>query len=70
MKLSARNQLPGTVREITEGSVMAEVVLDVDGGHEIVAAITAESVRRLKLEKGSRVVAIIKSTEVVLAVDD
>ena len=70
MKLSARNQLPGTVREVTEGRVMAEVVLDVDGGHELVAAITAESARRLKLEKGRRVVAIIKSTEVVLAVED
>ena len=70
MKLSARNQLPGTVREVAEGRVMAEVVLDVDGGHELVAAITAESARRLKLEKGRRVVAIIKSTEVVLAVED
>ena len=70
MKLSARNQLPGTVRTVTEGQVMAEVVVDVEGGHEIVAAITAESVRRLGLTKGSRVVAIIKSTEVVLAVED
>jgi molybdate transport system regulatory protein len=70
MKLSARNQLPGTVRTVTEGRVMAEVVVDVEGGHEIVAAITAESARRLGLAKGSRVVAIIKSTEVMLAVED
>ena len=70
MKISARNQLPATVRSVTEGQVMAEVVVDVDGGHEIVAAITAESARRLGLAPGTRVIAIIKSTEVMLAVDD
>jgi len=37
MKLSARNQLPGTVRTVTTGQVMAEVVVDVAGGHEVVA---------------------------------
>jgi molybdate transport system regulatory protein len=70
MKLSARNQLPATVRAVKEGSVMSEVVVEVDGGHELVAAITAESARRLGLEPGKRVVAIIKSTEVILATDD
>jgi molybdopterin-binding protein len=70
MKLSARNQLPATVRAVTEGTVMAEVVVEVDGGHELVAAITAESARRLGLAPGKRVVAIIKSTEVILATDD
>ena len=49
---------------------MAEVVVSVDGGHEIVSAITAESARRLGLAPGKRVVAIIKSTEVMLAVED
>ena len=70
MKISARNQLPATVKSVTEGAVMAEVVVTVDGGHEVVAAITAESVRRLELDAGKRVVVIIKSTEVMLAVDD
>ena len=70
MRISARNQLPGTVRTVTEGQVMAEVVVDVDGGHELVAAITAESARRLALAPGTRVIAVIKSTEVMLAVDD
>ena len=70
MKISARNQLPGTVRTVTQGAVMAEVVVAVDGGHEIVAAITMESARRLGLEPGRKVSAIIKSTEVMLAVDD
>ncbi len=70
MKLSARNQIPGAVKSVTQGAVMAEVVITVDGGHEIVAAITAESARRLDLANGKRVVAVIKSTEVMLAVDD
>jgi molybdate transport system regulatory protein len=70
MKISARNQLAGTVKAVTEGAVMAEVVVDVDGGNEIVAAITAESARRLGLAPGTHVVAVIKSTEVMLAVDD
>jgi molybdopterin-binding protein len=70
MRISARNQLPGTVRTVTGDQVMAEVVIDVDGGHELVSAITAESARRLGLEPGKRVVAVIKSTEVMLAVED
>ena len=70
MKISARNQLPGTVRSVSEGAVMAEVVVATDGGQEIVAAITAESVRALEIAPGKRVVAVIKSTEVMLAVDD
>ena len=70
MRISARNQLPGTVKSVTEGAVMAEVVVSVDGGHEIVSAITAESARRLELAAGKRVVAVIKSTEVIIAVDD
>ncbi len=70
MKLSARNQFPGTVRTVTPGQVMAEVVVDVAGGHEIVAAITAESARRLGLAPGKRVVAVVKSTEVMIGVDD
>ena len=70
MKISARNQLPGTVKAVTQGAVMAEVVVTIDGGHEIVSAITAESARRLGLESGKRVIAVIKSTEVILAVDD
>ena len=70
MNISARNQLPGTVKTVTEGTVMAEVVVEIAGGYEIVSAITAKSARRLGLEPGKGVVAVIKSTEVVLAVDD
>ncbi len=70
MKLSARNQFSATVRSVTEGAVMAEVTVEIDGGHELVSAITTQSARRLGLAPGKRVIAIIKSTEVILATDD
>ena len=70
MKISARNQLPGTVKSITQGAVMAEVVIELDGGQEVVSAITAESARRLELAPGRGVYAVIKSTEVMLATED
>ncbi len=70
MEISARNQLPGTVRSVKEGTVMAEVIVEVDGGHQLVSAITAESARRLGLVPGKRVIAVVKSTEVMIAVAD
>lgn len=70
VKISARNQLAGTVRRLTAGAVMTEVVVELDGGQEVVAAITAESARQLGIAVGSRVTAIVKSTEVMIGVDD
>lgn len=70
MRISARNQLPATVKSVKEGVVMAEVVVEVDGGHEVVAAITADSVERLGIKVGGRVLVVVKSTEVMLAVED
>jgi molybdopterin-binding protein len=63
--LSARNQLPATVKSVKLGNVMAEVVMDV-AGIEIVSAITRGSAEALKLQAGDKVKAIIKSTEVVV----
>ena len=65
MEISARNQLDGTVKKITLGAVMAEVVVDVNGA-EIVSAITKTSVESMGLKEGDRVKAIIKSTEVMI----
>jgi molybdate transport system regulatory protein len=70
MQLSARNQLPGTVTSVTEGAVMAEVVVKLDGGPEVVSAITVGSVQGLKLAAGSKVTIVIKATEVMLATGD
>jgi len=65
MEISARNQLKGTVKAVTLGAVMAEVVMDI-GGQELVAAITRSSAERLSLTAGDAVLAIIKSTEVMV----
>lgn len=70
MRLSARNQLPGTVVSVKLGAVMAEVVVDLDGGQRITSAITAGSVQALGLAQGSRVYAVVKATEVMLGVDE
>ncbi|MDP9372518.1 MAG: TOBE domain-containing protein [Chloroflexota bacterium] len=66
MQLSARNQLKGTVTEIKLGNVMAEVVVDLGNGQQIVSAITRSSAEGLGLREGMAVVAIIKSTEVII----
>jgi molybdopterin-binding protein len=66
--LSARNQLRGTVKSVTTGAVMAEVMVDV-AGQEVVSAITRGSVQRLGLTEGKPVTVIIKAREVLLATD-
>ena len=68
MKLSARNQLSGTVESINQGAAIANVVLDV-GGQRLVASITVEAVQELGLSEGSRVTAIIKASDVIIASD-
>ncbi|MDQ2897521.1 MAG: TOBE domain-containing protein [Actinomycetota bacterium] len=68
MKLSARNQLTGTVTEITHGEAIANVVLDVSG-QRFVASITVEAVKELGLATGNRATVIIKASDVLLAVD-
>lgn len=65
MEVSARNQLRGTVKSVTLGAVMAEVVVDV-GGQEVVAAITRSSVERMGIKVGDQVSAIVKATEVMI----
>lgn len=69
MKISARNQLKGTVTHIELGAVMAEVTVDIGNGNTVVAAITKHSVESLGLSEGSAVVAIIKSTEVIIGTE-
>ena len=63
--LSARNQLPATVKSVTLGNVMAEVVMDV-AGVEIVSTITRGSAEALSLKAGDAVKAVIKATEVLI----
>jgi molybdate transport system regulatory protein len=69
MKLSTRNQISGTVSEVTTGQVMASVKVTLNGGDVITAAITREAVTDLGLEPGAPVTVLVKATEVMLAVD-
>jgi molybdopterin-binding protein len=66
MQISARNQLRGQVKSVTLGAVMAEVVITLPDGQEIVSAITRTSAESMTLKAGEQVVAIIKSTEVMV----
>jgi molybdopterin-binding protein len=67
MQISARNRLVGIVREITGDGVLCEVTLDLGNGQEIVSVITRSSAERLGLKPGVEAMALIKSTEVLLA---
>jgi len=69
MKLSARNQLKGTVKKIVPGAVNSEVVIELPGGAEIISVITKESVDSLELKIGKPVYAVIKASNVMVAVD-
>jgi molybdate transport system regulatory protein len=68
MNISARNKLVGKVAKIISGVVNAEVSVALPGGGEVVAVITKSSAKSLKLKKGLPVVAIIKASDILLAV--
>lgn len=69
MKLSARNVLKGKVVKITRGAVNAEVTVKLPGGEEIVSIITITSVDNLGLKEGGEAYAVIKASNVMIAVD-
>ncbi|TLM69732.1 MAG: hypothetical protein FDZ70_09605 [Actinobacteria bacterium] len=68
MKLSARNQLKGTVTAIKEGAVEGQVTLDVNG-QQLTAVVTMDAIADLGLAVGSSAVAVIKADSIILAVD-
>ena len=70
MRLSTRNQFPGKILSITTGGAMAVVKIAVDGTDLVVtAAITQDAVQDLGLEVGGKAYALVKATEVQLAID-
>lgn len=69
MKLSARNQLKGTVTAINEGAVSTIVTIDIGGGNVITATISKDSVTELGLAVGKEAYAVIKATSVMVGVD-
>lgn len=70
MKISARNQLKGTVVEVTKGATTSHVRIDIGGGTIVTASITNEAVDQLKLAKGSNAWAVVKASDVMVAIDD
>lgn len=69
MRISARNVIKGTIQQIIPGSVNSEVIVKTPGGETIVSVITKESVESLELVEGKTVYAVIKASNVMLAVD-
>jgi molybdopterin-binding protein len=69
MKISARNSIKGTVTKIEPGSINTEVVLEIAPGVEITAIITKHSAETLLLAEGKEAYVIIKSTDVMVAVE-
>ncbi|MBN8993327.1 MAG: molybdopterin-binding protein [Rhizobiales bacterium] len=69
MKLSARNQLKGTIADIVKGATTSHVRIDIGGGVVVTASITNEAVDDLKLAKGKAATAVIKASDVMVGVD-
>ena len=66
MKISARNVFKGTVKEITLGTVDAEIVVELPGGMEVVSVITKHSAEALELKVGKVVYTVIKASDVMI----
>ncbi len=68
MKISARNQLHGTIVEVHKGATTAHIEIEV-GGAKLTASITNEAVEELKLKKGQKAYAVIKASDVMIGID-
>jgi len=69
MKISARNKLRGTVVEVVKGATTAHVRIEIASGQVVTAAITNEAVDELGLAVGGAAIAVIKASDVLVAVD-
>lgn len=69
VKISARNQLKGTVKSVHHGAVNSEVVIEVAPGVEVTSIITKSSAESLSLAPGSTAYAVVKASNVMVAVE-
>jgi molybdopterin-binding protein len=67
MKISARNQLSGTVTTVTPGAVNGQIKVDIGGGNVITSSITEEAIADLGLAVGDKVKVLIKASDVLIA---
>ena len=65
--LSARNQIPGILKEIKKGQTTSHLKVDIGGGHIVTASITNEAVDELELKIGDSVWTIVKASDVMIA---
>ena len=70
MKLSARNVLPGKVVSVKKGPISSLVVLEIAPGVKLTSVVTANATAELKLKKGAKAYAVIKSSSIMLGIDD
>ncbi|HUT69288.1 MAG TPA: TOBE domain-containing protein [Desulfatiglandales bacterium] len=69
MKISARNVLKGKVKKVAHGVVNSEITVELAGGVEVVSIITKASAERLGLAEGKEVYAVVKASNVMIALD-
>jgi molybdopterin-binding protein len=69
MKISARNQLKGKIIDVKKGATTAHVRLEIAPGQIVTAAITNEAVDELGLKSGDAAIALIKASNVMIAID-
>jgi molybdopterin-binding protein len=69
MRISARNQIKGTVVEVKKGATTSHVRVDIGGGQIVTSSITNEAVDDLGLKTGGAVVVVVKASDVMIAVD-
>ncbi len=69
MQISARNSLKGTVKQVVPGAINTEIVIEIAPGVEVVSVITKSSAESLALDIGKAVYAVVKSSDVMVAID-
>jgi len=69
MRISARNQIKGTILEVTKGATTSHIRVDIGGGQVVTSSITNEAVDDLGLKAGGQVTVVIKASDVMIGVD-
>jgi len=69
MKVSARNNIKGTVKKVIPGAVNSEIIIEIAPGIEMTGIITNASSERLEIKEGSEAYAVVKASDVIIAVD-
>jgi molybdopterin-binding protein len=69
MRISARNQIKGTVVEVKKGATTSHIRVDIGGGNVMTSAITNEAVDDLGIKTGGKVTVVVKASDVMIAVD-